>query len=356
MTFGKSSIFSESDIFIQVDSGEHRYQLEADTDESILLALERAGYKMRRSCLNGVCQICKAELLAGRIIQRYPELDVSLQDGQQPARIYTCTAIPQGDIRVKIDGLLSPGEFRVKKLVCDIASVEQLSHEVFRVRLHLPVTASLAVEFHAGQYLELILPDGRRAPFSIGSAPDHGNDLELHIRRMPEGELSIAMIEHIQNNPSIEIELPKGDCYLDAVSLKTQTRIVLVAASTGFSQIKSIAEHLLANQVSNPIHIYWGVRVAEDLYLEKLPEQWAAEHANVSYDLVVSEPENGKVWEGRTGLIPDAVLADNDDFSDMVIYTSGSPGMVYALLDACESKGFDGDCMHADVFAYAPRK
>ena len=356
MISGRSWISSESDIFIQIDSGGSHYRLEAEKGESILLALERAGYKMRRSCLNGVCQICRADLLAGRIIQRYPELDVSLQDGQQPARIYACTAVPQGDIRVKIDGLLRPGEFRVKKLVCDIASVEQLSHEVFRVRLHLPVTASMAVEFHAGQYLELILPDGRRAPFSIGSAPDHGSDLELHIRRMPEGELSIAMIEHLQNNPSIEIELPKGDCYLDATSLKPQTRIVLVAASTGFSQIKSITEHLLANQVSNPIHIYWGVRVAEDLYLEKLPQQWAAEHANVSYDLVVSEPENGQPWEGRTGLIPDAILADYDDFSDMVIYTSGSPGMVYALLDACEAQGFDGDCMHADVFAYAPRK
>ncbi|WP_261842582.1 FAD-binding oxidoreductase [Aliamphritea ceti] len=355
MISGKSWVFSETDILIQIIGGERQYQLEAETGESILLALERAGYKMRRSCLNGVCQICKAELLAGRIIQRYPELDVSLRDGQQPAKIYACTAIPQGDIRVKIDGLLGPGEFRVKKLVCDIASVEQLSHEVFRVRLHLPVTASQAVEFHAGQYLELILPDGRRAPFSIGSAPDHGSDLELHIRRMPDGELSIAMIDHIQNNPSIEIELPKGDCYLNAASLKPETRIVLVAASTGFSQIKSIAEHLLANQVSNPIHIYWGVRVAEDLYLDKLPEQWATEHANVSYELVVSEPENGQAWNGRTGLIPDAILADYDDFSDMVMYTSGSPGMVYALLDACEAKGFNGDYMHADVFAYAPR-
>lgn len=331
------------------------HSISCEPGETILLALERAGYKMRRSCRNGVCQICKARLGVGTVTQHYPELDVSLQQGDDPQVIYTCTARPGGNIKIQIEGLLRPGEIRVKKLRCDIAAVEQLNHEVFRVRLSLPVTASQAVEFHAGQYLELILPDGRRAPFSIGSAPDHGSFLELHIRRMPEGELSIAMIDHLQNNPSIEIELPKGDCHLSAVDLQPGKRVVLVAASTGFSQIKSIAEHLLANQVSNPIHIYWGARVAEDFYLQKLPEQWTSEHANVTCDLVVSEPENSPEWTGRTGLIPEAVLADHSDFSDMVIYTSGSPGMVYALLDACEAQGFDASQMHADVFAYAPR-
>ena len=331
------------------------HSIRCEPAETILLALERAGYKMRRSCRNGVCQICKARLTAGPVIQRYPELQVNIQGGDEPQVIYTCTAQPGGNIKLQIEGLLCPGEIRVKKLRCDIAAVEQLSHEVFCVRLNLPVTASQAVEFHAGQYLELILPDGRRAPFSIGSAPDNSSFLELHIRRMPDGELSIAMIDHLQNNPSIEIELPKGDCHLNAAEVQPGKRIVLVAASTGFSQIKSITEHLLANQVSNPVHIYWGARVAEDFYLRNLPEQWAAEHANVTCDLVVSEPENSPGWAGRTGLIPQAVLADYSDFTDTVIYTSGSPGMVYALLDACEEQGFDAAQMHADVFAYAPR-
>ncbi|MCV6612661.1 MAG: NAD(P)H-flavin reductase [Amphritea sp.] len=244
---------------------------------------------------------------------------------------------------------------QVKKLVCDIADVEQLSSDVFRVRLHLPVTGRQAIEFHAGQYLEILLPDGRRAPFSIGSAPDMSSDVELHIRRMPEGEMSIAIMDHLQNNPSVEIELPKGDCYLESSQLSADTTVVLAAASTGFSQIKSIAEHLLANQVSNPIHIYWGARVEEDFYLEKLPLQWAMEHTNVHVHLVVSEPGNSPGWAGRTGLLPEAIVADFDSFDNVEIFTSGSPAMVYALLDACEEKGFNEAHMHSDVFAYAPR-
>lgn len=243
----------------------------------------------------------------------------------------------------------------MKKLVCDIADVEQLSSDVFRVRLHLPVTGRQATEFSAGQYLEILLPDGRRAPFSIGSAPDMSSDIELHIRRMPEGEMSIAIMDHLQNNPTVEIELPKGDCCLEAGQLSADTTIVLAAASTGFSQIKSIAEHLLANQVSNPIHIYWGARVEDDFYLAGLPQQWAMEHANVHAHLIVSEPEHSPDWSGRTGLLPEAVVADFEQFDNVEIFTSGSPGMVYALLDACEAKGFDEAHMHSDVFAYAPR-
>lgn len=333
-----------------------QYVVIADPGLPVLDNLVAVGYKMRSSCRNGVCEICKATLLQGSITQRYPELELNIEEGQEPSPIYACTAVPRSDIRVKIEGLLRPGELQVKKLVCDIAAVEQLSSDVFRVRLHLPVTGRQAIEFHAGQYLEVILPDGRRAAFSIGSAPDMSSDVELHIRKIPEGEMSIAVMEHLQNNPSVEIELPKGECYLEAGGLDADKVIVLAAASTGFSQIKSIAEHLLANQVSNPIHIYWGARVEDDFYLEKLPLQWASEHANVHVHLVVSEPGNSPNWAGRTGLLPEAVVADFDSFDNVEIFTSGSPAMVYALLDACEEKGFNESHMHSDVFAYAPRK
>ncbi|MEH6575599.1 MAG: 2Fe-2S iron-sulfur cluster-binding protein [Amphritea sp.] len=324
--------------------------------DSVLQALESAGFRMRRSCRNGVCEICKCSLLEGAISQRYPELVLDIKEGQKPSLVLACTAVPRSDIRVNIEGLMRPGELLVKKLVCDIASVEQLSADVYRVRLHLPVTGRMAIEFHAGQYLEILLPDGRRAAFSIGSAPDMSSDVELHIRRMPEGELSVAIMDHLQNNRSVEIELPKGDCYLEASQLDANRTIVLAAASTGFSQIKSIAEHLLANQVRNPIHLYWGARVEEDFYLEKLPQQWAAEHTNVHVHMVVSEPGNSPGWAGRTGMLPEAVLADFDNFDDVDIFTSGSPAMVYALLDACEERGFSQEYMHSDVFAYAPRK
>ena len=136
----------------------------------------------------------------------------------------------------------------------------------------------MSAEFYAGQYLDLILPNGKQASFSIGSAPDQGRNLELHIRHVPSGEMSNDIIQYLQSASTVEVEIPKGDCYLQAHKISSDTRLIFAAASTGFAQVKSVVEHLLANQFSNPIYIYWGARVEDDIYLGNLPLQWAAEH------------------------------------------------------------------------------
>ena len=325
--------------------------------ETILDTLQRCGYGLRTSCRNGVCEICEVQLLYGDIIQRYPEKHLSLKEHNKEGgvNVLACTCIPQTDIRVNIEGILLPGELPVKKLLCDIAAVKKLNSDVFQVNLHLPATASLAAEFYAGQYLDIILPDGKQASFSIGSAPDNGRDLELHIRHVPESEMSCAIVAHLQTEKTVEIELPKGDCYLNASAIKPDTRLIFAAASTGFAQVKSVVEHLLANQLKNDIHIYWGARVEEDMYFESLPIQWEKDFENVHFVPVVSEPENSPEWAGRVGLLPTAVLEDYSDFENVEVFASGSPAMVYALLDACETKGFAKTHMHSDVFAYAPR-
>lgn len=348
MSYGSLSAFWMTDKIVTVAGLPHSIKLQPA--ETLLQGLERVGYRMRRSCRNGVCQICEVALTQGEVEQRYPAGRY-----QAPAVVLACTATALTDLCVEIEGLKMPGVLTVKKLICDITEVEKLNQDVYRVRLHLPATGSLATEFYAGQYLDVVLPDGKQASFSIGSAPDMGRELELHIRHNPDSDMSNAIVEHMLNQPSVEIELPKGDCYLKATEIAANKRIVLVAASTGFSQVKSVVEHLLANQHSNPIHIYWGARVAEDFYLDQLPEQWANEHTHVFMHRVVSEPDACPQWQGRTGLIPEAVVEDFDNFDDVVMMASGSPAMVYALIDACEAKGLQEDQVKSDVFAYAPR-
>lgn len=323
--------------------------------QTLLAALEEAGYRMRRSCRNGVCEICEVRLQHGRVQQRYPQATCQNNNAAEDVRVLACTAVPLTDLWVNIEGLKAPGEKSVKKLVCDIKGIESLNHDVYRVRLQLPATGSLAIDFTAGQYLDMLLPDGKQCSFSIGSAPEQGRDLELHIRHMPDSDMSNAVMAHLQDEQTVELELPKGDCCLAANVIDPNTHFIFAAASTGFAQVKSVVEHLLANQVPNQISIYWGARVEEDLYLEALPEQWAKEHANVSFVPVVSEPENCPSWNGRTGLLPAAVLEDFENFDGVEIFASGSPGMVYALLDAAETRGFNEAQMHSDVFAYAPR-
>ncbi|EPJ45352.1 MAG: NAD(P)H-flavin reductase [Osedax symbiont Rs2] len=243
----------------------------------------------------------------------------------------------------------------MKKLNCSIESVEKLNHDVYQVKLLMPESSSQSVEYFAGQYLDLFLADGRSASFSIGSSPEAGAHLELHIRHNPSSEISNALLEHLLAKNDIEVELGKGDAYIQAQQLSAQSTVILAAASTGFSQVKSVVEHLLAQDVQNQIHIYWGVRVASDLYWSLLPEQWAEQHANVTFHPVISDPTEACEWAGRGDLLPAAILQDFSDFNTVKMLASGSPAMVYALLDACESKGMQESQLLSDVLAYAPR-
>ncbi|MCY1188450.1 hypothetical protein D9M73_295610 [compost metagenome] len=60
-------------------------------------------------------------------------------------------------------------------------------------------------------------------------------------------------------------------------------------------------------------------------------------------------------WEGRCGLLHEAICEDMQDLAGIHVYASGSPNMVYATLDALVEAGMDAHQMRADVFAYAPR-
>jgi len=243
----------------------------------------------------------------------------------------------------------------VKKLNCSIESVEKLNHDVYQVKLLMPESDGHSVEYYAGQYLDLFLADGKSASFSIGSSPEAGAHLELHIRHNPNSDISNALIEHLLAKSEIVAELAKGDAYIQAQQLSADCPVILAAASTGFSQVKSVVEHLLAQGVPNQIHIYWGVRVASDLYWSLLPEQWAEQHANVTFHPVISDPTEACEWAGRVDLLPAAILHDFSDFNAVKMLASGSPDMVYALLDACESKGMQESQLLSDVLAYAPR-
>ncbi len=208
-----------------------------------------------------------------------------------------------------------------------------------------------SVFFSAGQYLEIELPS-RMCPFSIASAPELTRQLELHVRPTPNSEDSRQIETLLDTATEVVIEIPKGDCFIDAPPVNS---LVLIAASTGVTQMKSIIEHLLPQGHRLPIHLYWGVLSANDLYLNERCKQLEAQYPNFHYVPVVSEPATSPGWQGRTGLVGEVALRDMQDVRDITAIVSGGPAMVYATLDAFVERGMPEANMHSDIFSYAPR-
>jgi CDP-4-dehydro-6-deoxyglucose reductase len=90
------------------------------------------------------------------------------------------------------------------------------------------------------------------------------------------------------------------------------------------------------------------------LYLAELPQQWLAEKPNFSFIPVLSNPKPDDAWQGRTGYVHDAVLADFSDLSGYQVYASGAPAMVDAAREAfTRTRQLPEDEFFADAFVYA---
>ncbi|MDZ7684412.1 MAG: hypothetical protein U5O39_04915 [Gammaproteobacteria bacterium] len=144
------------------------------------------------------------------------------------------------------------------------------------------------VEFKAGQYLEIALPE-KNCPFSIASAPEVKDQVELHVRPTPESSDSVQIEALLDSASELTIEIPKGDCYIETAP---DTPLYLIAASTGITQMKSIIEHLLPSGLPHPVWLYWGVLSAEDLYLADRCRQWESRDPNFHFVPVVSDRQH----------------------------------------------------------------
>lgn len=304
--------------------------------ERILAAAQRLGYECPSSCRNGNCHVCSALLVEGRVQQEGEVRD--------HGEIYTCVAEPLEDCVVLWDGVLALGELPVRSFACQLSECVAVGGDVWRVRLLAP--AGKPPRYHAGQYLMLERDNGERSAFSVASAPHSGRQLELHI--LVREDSARNLIAQLQRNSGARLQLPFGDAHLAELP---DAPLVLIAAGTGMAQMHSLIEHCRAQGFAHPVHLYWGVRRPEDFYEI---EQWQAwEHLpNLFLHKVVSDVCG---WEGRCGLLHEAVCEDIADLSLPHVYASGSPAMIYGTLDALVAAGMDAHQMRADVFAYAPR-
>ena len=222
-----------------------------------------------------------------------------------------------------------------------------LAADVRRLTLEKPEQAP---NFYAGQYLQLIIDD-QRFPYSIASAP-HTNDLELHIKPTKGSADSLMAEQYLNEKPAaVDFTYPHGNCYVDSVP---ECSVVLIAAATGVTQMRSIARWLLAQPETPTVSLFWGTLTPEELYLSDELESLAASDHRFQYYPVVSQ--SSSAWSGRQGLVVNAAIEDCEDLSSADIYISGSPTMVYGSLDRLVEQGVNADRVSADVFDYAPRQ
>ena len=286
-----------------------------------------AGIVLPYSCRSGACSTCKAKVLSGSVEAGASPAQILSADEIEAGFTLLCQARATSDLVIESRELRLASDIQIRKIPSRVTAIQRPTSDVALLTLQLPATETF--RFYAGQYIEVILKDGKRRSYSMANAPHAAASLELHVRHLSGGLFTDhvfgAGATAMKEREILRLEGPFGSFFLREDS---QLPIVMLASGTGFAPIKAIVEHMVHEKISRPITLYWGGRRPSDLYMNELVEQWAKTIPDFKYVPVISDALPEDHWAGRTGFVHRAVMQDFPDLSGHQVYACGAPIVV----------------------------
>jgi CDP-4-dehydro-6-deoxyglucose reductase len=286
-----------------------------------------AGLRLPFSCRSGMCRTCKGRVLSGQVDFGDAHVKYLSEAERAQGHALLCCATPLSDMVVEVEEIDPDRHLAPQRMPARVLSVDTPTADVRIVTLGLP--ANEPVQFRAGQFIDVLRPDGTRRSYSIATMPEAAGvrQLELHIRHMPGGVFTDHVFGAMKLREIWQIEMPLGSFYLREDS---DAPMVILCSGTGFAPIQAMVADSVARGIKRPIHLYWGGRRRADLYRADQAQAWADAHSHIRFTPVLSDATDADAWSGRTGLVHQAVLQDHPNLSAMQVYACGAPVMVEA--------------------------
>lgn len=305
--------------------------------ESVLDCMTRHGVLLPSSCRAGSCQTCMIRALKGTPPE---EAQAGLKDTLRAQNYFlACLCKPAGDMEVGLATVSPRYEARLLDKL-------RLNETVMRFRLDVPAGFS----YQAGQFVNLIRPaDELTRSYSLASTPEDGF-LELHVRRVPEGQMSGWLFDHLDPGDEVRFFGPSGDCFY--VPGNSEQPLLLVGTGTGLAPLYGILREAIAQGHSGPIYLFHASLAVPGLYLMDELDALASRHDNVHYIPCVL---HGEVPAGgRQGNIVDLPARELGNLKGYRIYLCGDPPIVDALRQKCFLAGASMQQIYADPFVFNP--
>jgi len=323
------------------------HRLTAREGETVLEAALRQGLSLPYVCRDGACGVCKGRILKGAVDYGTYQEGVLTETEKAEGKALFCCAKPLSDLDIECHEVDKLRQFPIKTMKFRVRKMEQAAPDVMLLEL-LPEGGE-QMNFIAGQYVAIQLEEGVKRSYSIANPPHEPEHLQLHIRMVEGGKFTSHVFNGMKEGDVLQVEGPYGNFSLHENNDKP---IIFMSGGCGFGAIKGMVEHAFNIGLKRPMTLYWGARTPADLYSD-LPEKWQREHDNFKFIPVLSEPKQEHGWQGRTGLVHEAILQDYERLDEYQIYACGSPGMVEASRAPFMARGLPEDQYFSDAFTVA---
>lgn len=332
--------------------------IEVQGTDTVLMALEKAGYALPNNCRAGACGECKVKVLSGQYDQGMI-LDMALsQEERRQGYGLMCMAKPiSAEMEIEwADADARPKLFppREGALFVVVDRRDLVPGRTIELRLR-PV--GKPIRYWPGQYVTLGSRDAgiRQRAYSIANAPRPDGEISLQITRQDEGTTSVWVHETIHVGDRIKVNGAYGSFIGDP---SADTPVLCLAAGTGLAPILDLAEAALSRGYRKHVEIIFSARTAADVYGIGMLAWWRTKHRNFDYRITLTREEREGFLHGR---IPALLPGLYPDLSAHSVFIAGSPGFVDDCVAAAKAlgardelihkEGFFEDQRHADVYA-----
>ena len=314
--------------------------------DTVLMALEKAGYALPNNCRAGACGECKVKVSSGQFDQGMV-LDMALsQEERKQGYGLMCMAKPISEELVIEWGTADakPKLFPPREDALFVV-IEKKSIAARVVELHLRPVGQ-PIRYWPGQYVTLGNPRGGVPPraYSIANAPRPDGELVLQVARSESGVTSHWIHDRLEVGESVKVSGAYGTFIGDPA---VDTPVLCLAAGTGLAPILSLCEAALRRGFKKPVTLVFSARTREDVYSRGMMAWWRTKHRNFDYKITLTREQVEGNLHGRVDAVLPGVFKD---LSKHTIFAAGSPEFVEGCIDTAMKLGAKRDQIFTEGF------
>jgi NAD(P)H-flavin reductase/hemoglobin-like flavoprotein len=230
----------------------------------------------------------------------------------------------------------------------EVVQIERLAGDIAVVT----VAPDRVLPYEAGQHLTLQAPRWPHVwrPYSIACRPREDGLISLHVKAIPGGWVSRALVHHTDAGDELTLGPAMGTMTLEPAGRRD---LLCVAGGTGLAPIKAIVEQAVRDSAGTPrqIYLFYGARKREQLY--DLKDLWRLADAYHGLQLapVTSDDPAFDGMQGNVG----RVAARYMPHRDCEAYVAGPADMVRETIRVLTRAGIPRERVHYDDALLAAR-
>jgi len=220
-------------------------------------------------------------------------------------------------------------------------------------RFFIQMPAMEKFDFHPGQFVTLDLPiheqkNKRWRSYSIASAPDGTNVIELVIVLLHGGAGTTYLFNEVQVGSEFQLRGPQGKFILPE---ELDKDLFLICTGTGIAPFRSMVQYLHKNKVAHKnIHLIFGCRKLHDgLYIDELKELEKKESGFFFHPVFSREQHVGEgMHTGYVHSVYEKLIAAEKDPAKF--YLCGWKNMIDEAKEKIQAMGYDKKDIHLELY------